>query len=280
MNNKVNPLVSVIIACFNDVKYIGQAVDSVRAQTYKNIEIIVVDDGSDKKTKAVLKEMEAKIDILIAQENKGVSAARNRGIELAKGPYIFILDSDDFLESTLIEKAVLQFVKSKEVRIVSCYANLINDKNAKFLKTEGGSLVSFLNNNCALGTSMYLKEDILAIHGYDENMHLGFEDWELNIRIMALGGSAKVIKEPLYNYRIKKKSRNVVAKRKRAEIIRYIVNKNKALYLKYIDETWPQLFLRMENAEKKNHQLRDSFEYRCGKLFVTPLRYLKKIMSK
>ena len=84
--------VSIIIPCFNDADYIEQSVQSAIDQTYQNKEIIVIDDGSDQKTKEVLKKIEPKIDKLIIQENLGVVIARNNGIEAAKGEFILTLD--------------------------------------------------------------------------------------------------------------------------------------------------------------------------------------------
>jgi len=281
MVDKKNPLISVIISCYNDVDYIQQAVDSVRGQTYLNTEIIVVDDGSDVKTRKVLKSLETKIETLILQENKGVSAARNKGIEVSKGDYIMILDSDDYLEPTFLEKAIKYFREENEVRMVSCYANLIYGKNKKdLLKPNGGDIISFLNNNCALGTSLYKKDDIAEINGYDEKMLLGLEDWDFNIRIMALGGMAQVITEPLYNYRIKGNSRNEKAKKHKTEILKYIVTKNIDLYQLHIEQTLPKLFFRMEKLEKEHGKLSKSLEYKCGKFFIAPLRYFKNLANK
>lgn len=273
--------ISVVIACFNDADYIEQAVCSIQNQTYSNIEVIVVDDGSDTYTKNVLQSIDSKIDTLIFQKNKGVSAARNKGIEVSKGDYIMILDSDDYLEPTFLEKAIKYFREENEVRMVSCYANLIYGKNKKgLLKPNGGDIISFLNNNCALGTSLYKKDDIAEINGYDEKMLLGLEDWDFNIRIMALGGMAQVITEPLYNYRIKGNSRNEKAKKHKTEILKYIVTKNIDLYQLHIEQTLPKLFFRMEKLEKEHGKLSKSLEYKCGKFFIAPLRYFKNLANK
>lgn len=273
--------ISVVIACFNDADYIEQAVCSIQNQTYSNIEVIVVDDGSDTYTKNVLQSIDSKIDTLIFQKNKGVSAARNKGIEVSKGDYIMILDSDDYLEPTFLEKAIKYFREENEVRMVSCYANLIYGKNKKgLLKPNGGDIISFLNNNCALGTSLYKKDDIAEINGYDEKMLLGLEDWDFNIRIMALGGMAQVITEPLYNYRIKGNSRNEKAKKHKTEILKYIVTKNIDLYQLHIEQTLPKLFFRMEKLEKENGKLSKSLEYKCGKFFMGPFRFLMNLANK
>ena len=126
-----NPMISIVVACYNDADYIEQAIDSGRNQTHGNIEIIVVDDGSNEKTKSVLGIIENKIEKLIFQENQGVSVARNKGIEASNGKYIMILDSDDYLEPTFLERAVMEFKADPKVRMVSCYANLIYGKKTK-----------------------------------------------------------------------------------------------------------------------------------------------------
>ncbi len=272
--------ISVIIACFNDAHYIDQAISSVQNQTYSNIELIVVDDGSKSLTKKVLQSIKTKIDILIFQENKGVSAARNKGIESSHGDFIMILDSDDYLEPKFLEKAIAEFDADKNVRVVSCYANLIYGKKKKgFLKPKGGDIISFLNNNCALGTSLYKKGDVSQVGGYDEKMLLGLEDWEFNIRIVAIGGIAKVIQEPLYNYRIKKNSRNEKAKKHKTEILKYIITKNIFLYKLHIENTLPKLFFRMEKLNRENLKLSGSLEYKFGNYIFKPIRFLTNLIK-
>ena len=103
------PLVSIIITCYNDVQYVEQAIDSAINQEYTNKEIIVVDDGSNDETTALLKSIEYKISNLILQENLGQSVARNNGIRVSTGEYILILDSDDYFESTFCDKALEYF---------------------------------------------------------------------------------------------------------------------------------------------------------------------------
>ncbi len=91
------PLVSIIIPAYNSEAYISQTIESVMGQTYKNWELLIIDDGSTDKTSEVIKTfLQEKKIRYIHQSNAGVSAARNRGIEHAGGDYIAFLDSDDF----------------------------------------------------------------------------------------------------------------------------------------------------------------------------------------
>ena len=109
------PLISIIIPCYNDEKFIKQSVFSALKQEYSNIEVIVVDDGSNKETKKVLKEIEPMITKLITQSNQGQSKARNVGINYAKGDYILVLDSDDFFEPSFCAKAIKLFLNKKMI---------------------------------------------------------------------------------------------------------------------------------------------------------------------
>ncbi len=95
-------MVSIIIPCYNTSQYIEQAVNSAKAQTGVQIEIIVVDDGSNQETKMVLRRIEGVK--LLTQKNLGQSAARNAGIKEASGKYIFILDSDDYVEPSFCQR--------------------------------------------------------------------------------------------------------------------------------------------------------------------------------
>ncbi|MDD3722641.1 MAG: glycosyltransferase family A protein [Lutibacter sp.] len=110
---KNNNSISIIIPCYNDAQYIEQSVLSALNQTYQNKEVIVVDDGSNAETKAVLKKLAPQITKLITQENQGQSTARNVGIKEAKGEYILVLDSDDFFKKQLDENKLGKRILAK-----------------------------------------------------------------------------------------------------------------------------------------------------------------------
>jgi len=102
-----NPEVSVIMPVYNAAEHLRQCLDSVTGQTLRDIEIICVDDGSTDDSAAILKEYAARDSQIrvLTQENAGAGAARNRGLAVAGGEYLSILDSDDFFEPTMLEKA-------------------------------------------------------------------------------------------------------------------------------------------------------------------------------
>src|SRR5258705_4411354 len=203
-------LISIVIPCYNDDQYIEQSVSSALNQTYSQIEVIVVDDGSKAETKAVLKKLEPKITKLITQENSGQSKARNRGIEAANGNYILVLDSDDYFESTFCEKAVLS-LGDPTIKLVTSFTKRFNDFYSYDFYPKGGDLKDFLIYNQATGSVMFRKKDCISAGGNDESMRSGFEDWEFYIRLLKDGGTAFVIPEFLFNYRAKENSTTTIA---------------------------------------------------------------------
>ena len=273
---KDNDLISIVIPCFNDFKFVEQAVDSALNQTNTNVEVIVVDDGSDIKTKEVLKRLEPKITKLIIQENQGQSKARNEGIEVSNGQYILVLDSDDFFEPSFCEKALLILKNDPDYRLVSCYANLIfEDKKTTLFKPSGGDIVDFLFSNAALGTSMFRKEDWKNCEGYDETMRQGFEDWEFFIRLLKNGGTAYIIPEPLYNYRKRNYSTTTIANKVKYSLLMVIYLKHKDLYVNHYEKFITHLLYRIEREEKEKIKNTLRLEFKIGKAVLKPFRWLK-----
>ena len=128
-------LVSVIIPAFNAAAHIRQTLNSVLAQTYQAIEVIVVDDGSSDATSAIVEEFvkrDARVQ-LVRQSNAGVGAARNTAIRMARGKYIAPLDADDFWFPEKLEKQVACMEQcGDETGLVYCWSTLV-DKDGEFV---------------------------------------------------------------------------------------------------------------------------------------------------
>lgn len=275
---KHNPFLSIIIPCYNDWQYVEQAVDSALNQTYPYKEVIVIDDGSDTKTKGVLKKLELKITKLITQANQGQSAARNVGIRAAKGDFILLLDSDDFFEPSFCVKAISLFLNDDEVKIVSCFANLLFDDGSSVVyKPQGGMILDFLYTNNALGTSLFKKADWQNCGGYDVIMRKGYEDWEFFIRLLKNGGYVKIIQEPLYNYRKRKKTTTEIANKNKYELLNYIYSKHQDLYKENFELFVKSLLNRIEREEKEKIKNTLRLEFRIGKAILKPVRFLKSL---
>ncbi len=142
----MNVLVSVIIPAYNSESFIKETLQSVSAQSYKNFEVIVVNDGSTDKTRDIISEFVAsdKRFCLIEKENGGAASARNLGVEKAKGDLIAFLDSDDLWHPDKILKQVQYLKKYPEVGFASCLAVII-DENSNSRGLLGGRI---FNGNC------------------------------------------------------------------------------------------------------------------------------------
>jgi glycosyltransferase involved in cell wall biosynthesis len=190
--------VSVIVPCYNGGKTLVRAVDSIINQSYSENEIIVVNDGSnDERTLEVLKGLPDQVQV-INQENKGLSAARNTGLKSAKGHYVLTLDSDDYLSPTFLEKAVDLIEKEQGLAYVFTHINMFGEKQG-VLQRKYNYFVQLFNNQLPYCLLMQ-KELWEKVGGYDENMKLGYEDWEFNIRLGKNGYFGIELQEPLFNY--------------------------------------------------------------------------------
>jgi len=191
-----HPLVSIIIPTYNYGRYVRHAIDSALKQTYPNIEIIVVDDGSSDDTQAVLAEYGGKI-CSIRQENQGASAARNRGIREARGDYIAFLDADDAYRVENIKKKVAYLQSHPEY--AWCYSDWVwvdeqgkaymlgsePEKSLAHLKARGDVLQKALLGYL-LGTNVFLfsRRVIDTVEGFDESLAVR-EDYDLYVRASA-----------------------------------------------------------------------------------------------
>lgn len=175
---KESPLISVIIPTYNRANFLHQAIESVLAQTYKNWELIIVDDGSTDNTSELVRKFTDKRIIYLYQENRGASAARNKGIQKAKGEYIAFLDSDDAWLSRKIEKQLDIFKISRFNPGVVCAGVQYIDYNGtpqnqkKLPKYRGNIFKQLLRKNIAgIGSTMLVKRECFEKCGlFDENL--------------------------------------------------------------------------------------------------------------
>jgi len=281
MREKTN-LISIIIPCFNDHEYIEQAVQSALDQTYENKEIIVVDDGSNAKTRAVLKNFESKIDLLITQDNQGQSIARNNGIKKATGEYILNLDSDDYFEKSFCGRAVKKFLEDSQIKIITCHARRFDEKGEiDVFVPRGGNLENFLFANAALGSVMFKKTDWEKTGGYEEELPiLGFEDWEFYIQLLKSGGYAYIIPEVLFNYQIRENSTTNRIKDLKFDKLKNIIFKHSDLYKENFDLLILDLIERLKAEEKEKIKNRERIEFNLGNSLLKFPRFIKSLPSR
>ncbi|WGK63798.1 glycosyltransferase family 2 protein [Croceiramulus getboli] len=271
------PEVSIVIPCFNDSEFILNTLRSARAMNINHAEIIIVDDGSDKKTKLLIESLHDYWDTLISQENKGQSAARNVGIAKAKSDIILTLDSDDYFEPQFVREA-LDRLAIKDCKLVTSYANLVKDeKIVNVHKPKGGSLTDFLFQNGAHGSAMFRKKEWKEAGGYDENMRDGWEDWEFYIRLLKSGGYCSVIPDVLFNYRIRQDSTTSRANRNRKKLWSYILKKHKDIYVQHYDELVDFFLNRMDSEAKGREKVYETLDYKIGRAALFVPRKIKAL---
>ncbi|MEO6176116.1 MAG: glycosyltransferase family A protein [Flavobacterium circumlabens] len=277
MESNINSLVSVIIPCYNDHVYIQEAIDSVNNQTYQNIEIVIIDDGSRRETKEFLKKIQQENLTILYQENAGPSSARNNGIRHAKGDFILTLDADDYFDATFVEKAMFVFNQESNVGLVTCNGYIFNENGVvDEIISEEGDAGHFLFNNSAIGNSLFRKKCWAAIGGFDENMKKGYEDWDFHVSLIKANWKIKVIKEYLFHYRDKPDSRNSQAdKFHKYDLWKYIYIKHKDVLVDNQEVMINTVFSQMEILEMNCHNLRGSMDYRIGNKILKPFRFIK-----
>ena len=225
-----NPLLSVVIPCFNYGKYVEEAVDSVLSQTFKAIEIIIVDGGStDGTTHEILRKLRKPQTSIYYREGRHlVGDNRNFGIGLAKGKYICCLDADDMLESTYLEKALF-FLETYRYDVVypsvQCFGGDSIIWHAS--PTTFERMISV--ENAVSTVAVFSKEAWRQSGGYKDwpvgEGHVP-EDWEFWSRLMGLGYRFKNIREPLMLYRVHQVGLTGQCKTSLTEQLSIIYNEN------------------------------------------------------
>lgn len=186
--NRNPPLVSVILPCYNHEKYVVQAIESILNQTYSNIELIVIDDGSSDNSAGVIEELLVSHKfIFLKRMNKGVCRTLNEGIRLATGKYISLCASDDWYHCKKISTQVQYLEEHQEFAL--CYSNLYEVEGDSIIKRKSnyannGDLFDliFLRKLILPGLTSLIRKDVFSAAGlYDENLH--FEDWDMWLRL-------------------------------------------------------------------------------------------------
>lgn len=204
-----HPTVSVVIPVYNSREVIGATIESVLAQTWKDYEIIVVDDGSTDGSAEVVQQFREKVTS-IRQDNRGVAQARNRGIEESHGEYIALLDHDDLWHPTKLEKQVACLDEHKDVGMV--ITDVMHIDQAGNQVGQAGSAYNpkeqfyqlFVKGYVPTPSSAMIRRSILdQVGGFNEAFHsAGLDDHELWPRIAAACEIGH-IPEPLTSHRLR-----------------------------------------------------------------------------
>jgi glycosyltransferase involved in cell wall biosynthesis len=218
MDNSSLPLVSVIIPCFNLEKVIGKCIESIAKQTYKNIEIIVVNDGSTDGSQRLIETfaLSDKRIIPVKQPNRGVGAAYNRGLRLAKGQYVYIIDGDNYADEDLLERLYGKIQEFNCDAVICDY--YIENYNGgayekagllgweKLLMPDKKTVADnafklykayILQSPC---NKLYKKELIKGLFFEENRAFMMIVDSDFNVRLLDRLQSAVSMNEPLVHY--------------------------------------------------------------------------------
>src|SRR5690349_4931277 len=213
-SSDVQPLVSVVLPAYNSQRTLAETLRSIARQSYRNLEIIIVDDGSSDGTAAVAAAFCAEDERarLLSQPNSGVAAARNRGLAAATGEWVAMIDADDLWHPTKIEKQVTAALAAPEPPgFVYCWFRTIDEEgrvtgSGEAHAVRGPALrrllyVNFVGNGSA---PLYARSAMVAAGGFEESLQAdgahGCDDALMQLRV-ARSSPVAVVPEFLVGYR-------------------------------------------------------------------------------
>lgn len=262
--DQTNPLVSVVIPCYNHGAYIQEALDSIEIDKINYpVEIIIVDDGStDQPTLQKLESLKAAGYQVIFQSNGGPASARNTGVKASKGTYILPLDADNKITPDYINKAI-PILTEKAVDIVYARPIFFGDltQRKRQYKVRKYDDLNIVTGNFADACAVYKKTVWEKNGGYDTDIPFyGFEDWEFWINAASNGFQFYFLDEKLFYYRIVANS--VITGYNQEERItlnkQYIAKKHSDFYL--------QKLIRLS-------YIKERYEVDIMRFIITPILY-------
>lgn len=267
---KENPLVSIIIPCYNHGKYIQETLQSCFSQSYKNIEIIIADDGSDdEQTIEFLNNINDKRITLLHLCNSGPSVARNKAIEVSCGDFIVPLDADDLICHDALENCIPILNQNHKLAVVYGNCNYFGAENY-LRKQQSFDIIKQLNYNMVALCSVIRKSAFYEAGMFDENMSRnGLEDWEFWISVYKKGWEFHYIDKILFDIRVNYNSRTYKVANEHIEKLRnYVYQKHYDL----VADKFAYLY-------HENKNLKSTPDYRLGHSLLRPVRCIRKLFK-
>ena len=230
LSTRSAPLVSAIIPCYNYGKYIWDAVGSLLAQSYPQVEIVVIDDGStDPETLATLAEIRHKRVKVIHQSNQGLAQTRNNGASVANGEYLIFLDADDRLYQSAIALLLYALLQNPSAAYAYSSQRLFGDQELIWTPQEYDAYDLLWSNHpsvCALTRRAAFE----AVQGYRPEMLYGYEDWEFWLRLSGKGHFGVLVSAPVFEHRRHGATMTHMAHQKRRFLYSQILALNSGSY--------------------------------------------------
>lgn len=271
----MTPMISIIVPCYNQAKYMREAVDSVLASTLSDWECIIVNDGSKDATIDIAREYETKDPrfIVVDIPNGGLANARNVGIRHSHGKYILPLDSDDKIGEKYLELAVAHIEKHPETKVVCCECEYFGNVNGAFtLPTY--SYDQLLWQNLFVATSVYRRSDYDRTSGYNTNMKHGHEDWDFWLSLLSPNDKVYRIPDVQFYYRKHGVSMIDGTIKRLSETNRQLVLNHLDVYSPYFGDmiAWHN---ELQHYKGSYLALVKSPTYKLGNLILYPLKWIR-----
>lgn len=281
--------ISVIMATYNRASTIERAVKSVLNQTFKDFELVIIDDGSKDNTEVVVKAFNDSRITYYKKENGGQSSARNYGIKRVKGRYIMFLDDDDEFIDTALERSYKK-IEETGLQWIYCTQYLSIRKTEEVLVNRGkgikGDVYKYLLGGNFLGTGEIFAKEVFEKVGYfDETLKI-YEDKEIRVRLAREGYKIDFLEGFIYKYyenessvssaykdKNKRRARFYYAQKRMFDLHRDFIEKDKELY-----EYWMKIMRRI-NTEVKNYQTSIKYSKECLKIKKSFRNYRKYLFS-
>ena len=206
MENK--PLVSIIMPMYNCEKYVEQSILSVVEQTFPDWELIICDDGSKDGSLQIAKEYEkqdSRVHVIQNQVNSGVSVARNKALEIAKGKYICLLDSDDLYDKNYLEKQIA-FIKEHGQFVMCSFRRLAPNSTTEYFVPKKATLRRILKGSCFTPLNVLIDRELIGDTRFDKDSEV--EDFVFFCKLLKKTKYAYGNREVLASYRIVENSRS------------------------------------------------------------------------
>lgn len=249
------PKVSVVIPCYNLGSFVEETLASVRAQTFQDLEIILVDDGStDVATRAVVDRIKAEGGVRVFRtENQGLPATRNFAISQADGEYICCLDADDLLHKQFVAAcaAVLDADSEQHLGFVTTHVKVFGEQNSYWYCSDYDPELLLIENVVHVA-SMFRKQVWQEVGGYAVNLS-GFQDWDFWIAVVEAGYRWALVKRPLFRYRDREGSMIKTSEQKRPGLKQQIVANHPNIFSKYhpgLLDRYEKLLLAQKQASR------------------------------
>ena len=274
--------VSIVIPCYNQGATLREALASLEQVRNENvIDVIIVDDGSSEaETSKILDELAKTGHCVVSQPHRGLAAARNAGIRLAKGEFILPLDSDDRLRDVYLNDGVFLLKNNPRLGIVYTDAEYFGERSGRWQMPEF-DLLSLIRGNFIAACTLFRKKVWQEVGGYDERMPwMGWEDWDFWLRAAYYGASFVHLPRVGFDYRMRNDSVRLKSHEHASDLVNYIFGKPEmACYrlVREMDEQAHILRTRIRSMEDFVRGVQGSRSYRLGRGLLAPARLLRKL---